>query len=489
MSDRIDRQGLESLSRRSLLLNAGLGLGAVALGDLMGTSGALGAALGTRQGANKGLLTTGRFPARAKRVIWMHMWGAVSQVDSFDYKPLLLKMHGQEIPPSVKNKGGRVSAMSNAQASFPLIKPIREFKQRGKCGMWISDLFPYTARIADELCIIKSVQTEHVNHDPAAKYLHTGFQLSGRPSAGAWVNYALGADNSNLPSFVVLASLGTPAGQNLDSSAFGAGFLPSQYQGVQLRSGVDPVLYVGNPNGLNKADRRAELDLIGALAQTQYTASQDPEILAKAMQYEMSYRMQDSVPEVTDISKEPQHVLDLYGPDVHRPGSFARNCLLARRLAERDVKFTQVIHVGWDHHSNLERFHPIDAALVDQGCAALVLDLKQRGLLEDTLVVWGSEFGRTAFAQGQISGTYGRDHHGGCFSYWMAGAGVKAGTSYGETDDFSYNIVSNPMPIHDLQATILYLLGLDHKELTFHYQGRDFRLTDVAGEVHKGILA
>ena len=491
----LDRLG--QLSRRSMLLSGGLGLGSVALAGLMGSRafGSAGRGAGPAAAsapaavANKGAMVAGQFPARAKRVIWIHMWGAVSQVDTFDYKPTLIKMHGQEIPPSVKNKGGRVSAMSNAQASFPLIKPLREFRQYGQSGAWVSDLMPYTGRIADDLAFIHSVSTEHVNHDPAAKFLHTGFQLSGRPSAGAWVNYALGSDNDNLPSFVVLASVGTPAGQGVDAGAFGSGFLPSHFQGVQFRSGADPVLYVSNPGGVEKSDRRAELDAISRIAHAQYESSGDPEILSNIMQYEMSYRMQDSVPEVSDISNEPQHILDLYGPDVLKPGSFAKNCLLARRLAERNVKFIQVIHTGWDHHTDIALRHPQDCLSVDQPSAALVQDLKQRGLLEDTLIIWGSEFGRTSFAQGQITGNFGRDHHGGCFTYWMAGAGVNAGHAYGQTDDFAYNIVDKPMPIHDLHATVLYALGIDHKALTFHYQGRDFRLTDVSGEIHHGVFA
>ncbi len=481
------------ISRRSALLNGGIGLGSIALAGLLGASSRAASNGGAQPSADapvdKGILGTGQFPARAKRVIWIHMWGAVSQVDTFDYKPALIKMHGQQIPPSVKNKGGRVSAMSNAQSSFPLIKPLRPFKQYGESGAWVSDLFPHQAQIVDDLCFVKTVTTEHVNHDPAAKFLHTGFQLSGRPSTGAWVNYALGTDNNDLPSFVVLASVGTAAGQGVDAAAYGAGFLPSHHQGVAFMAGESPVLYVSSPGGVDRQDRRAELDVLGVLAKAQYDRSGDPEILSKVTQYEMAYRMQESVPEVADISNEPQSVLDLYGPDVMKPGTFARNCLIARRLAERDVKFIEVIMTGWDHHTNMEQRHPVDCKFCDQPTAGLIMDLKQRGLLEDTLVLFGSEFGRTSFAQGDISGDWGRDHHGGCFTYWMAGAGVKAGYSHGQTDDFSYNIDKDPVAIHDLHATVLYALGIDHKQLTYHYQGRDFRLTDVSGEIVKPLFA
>ena len=484
------RQG-DALSRRSMLLQTGVGLGAIAAAGILAPQ-AIGVKgtppIDTAEGPAKGVLGTGHYPARAKRVLFINMYGAVSQVDTFDYKPTLIRMGGQQIPPTVKNRGGRVSAMSNAQASFPLVPPLAEFKQHGQSGAWASGLVPYMGSIADELCFIRTMNTEHVNHDPAAKFLHTGFQLSGRPSAGAWVDYALGTDNANLPSFVVLNSKGTAA-QTVDAGAWGPGFLPSHHQGVQFMSGQDPVLYVGNPGGVTVGDRRAELDVIGELSKVQHRLSNDPEILSKLSQYEMAYRMQDSIPQISDLSDEPQHILDMYGPDVRRPGSFARNCLLARRLLEHNVKYVQVIHAAWDHHTNIARDHPIECRTVDQPSAALVMDLKQRGLLEDTLVVWGSEFGRTSFAQGAISGDFGRDHHGGCFTMWMAGAGVKAGYTHGETDDFSYNITKDAVSIHDLHATMLYLLGIDHKQLTFHYQGRDFRLTDVHGEIIKPLIA
>lgn len=487
-----DPRTAEQISRRRLLLRTGMGVGALALAGIVapqafGEKAGAGPAKG-KVGPPKGVLGVGQFPAKAKRILFINMYGAVSQVDTFDYKPMLAKMHSQEIPPAVKNAGGRVSAMSNAQASFPLVQPLAPFKQRGEAGIWSSDLVPHLGAIADDLCFIKTMHTEQVNHDPAAKFLHTGFQLSGRPSTGAWIDYALGTDNDNLPSFVVLNSKGTSA-QTVDAAVWGPGFLPSHHQGVQFMPGAEPVLYVNNPEGLDRRARREELDVIGKLSRAQYDLSGDAEILSKLSQYEMAYRMQESAPEISDLSDEPKHVLDMYGPDVHKPGSFARNCLIARRLLERNVKFVQVVHAAWDHHTRIAVNHPIECRTVDQPSAAVVMDLKQRGLLEDTLVVWGSEFGRTSFAQGAITGDFGRDHHGGCFTMWMAGAGVKAGYVHGETDDFSYNIVRDPVAIHDLHATMLHLMGVDHTQLTYHYQGRDFRLTDVAGEIIKPILA
>jgi Protein of unknown function (DUF1501) len=466
--------------RRSFLLKAGLGLGGVALNGLSAAS------PGSGRQLDLGILGSGHVNPRVKRVIFLFQFGAVSQVDTFDYKPMLIKMHAQDIPAEVRNKV-RVSAMSNKQSAFPLVAPLAPFRQYGQSGAWASDLVPHMGKIADELCFIKTVQTEHVNHDPAGKFIHTGFQLSGRPSDGAWVSYALGSDNDNLPSFVVMISQGLGA-QGVDGAQYGSGFLPSHHQGVLFRSGEDPVLYVKNPPGMDREQRRAELDAIKELSMLQHERSADAEILSKVSQYEMAYRMQESVPEIADLDSEPEHVLDLYGPDVRKPGTFARNCLIARRLAERDVKFISVIHTGWDHHIGISKFHPIDCRSVDQPSAGLVRDLKQRGLLEDTLVIFGSEFGRTSFAQGALTGNFGRDHHGGCFTYWLAGAGVKRGFTLGETDDFSYNIVKDPVSVHDVQATMLHLLGIEHERLTYHFQGRDFRLTDVHGKVIKPIL-
>jgi uncharacterized protein (DUF1501 family) len=415
------------------------------------------------------------------------MLGAISHVDTFDYKPRLAEMHGQNMPDSVLNTQ-RLSTMTNGQSAFPILAPLQPFRQRGNSGAWVSDTLPHIASIADDLCFVKTVHTEHVNHDPASKFLHTGFQLAGRPSAGAWVSYALGSDNRDLPNFVVMNS-GVSVGVPQDSAIWGTGFLPSHHQGVQFRAAADPVLYVNDPAGIERQDRRAMLDALADIAALQYETSKDSEIQSRVSQYEMAYRMQESVPEVADISDEPAHVLEMYGPDVHTPGTFARNCLIARRLCERGVKYTTLFSMGWDHHLAIRQSFPLRCAEIDQPAAALVMDLKQRGLLEDTLVMFGSEFGRTPFAQGDIDNPLvGRDHHGGCFTWWFAGGGVRAGETYGETDEFSYNVVENPVHIHDLNATLLHILGIDHERLTFRFQGRDYRLTDVHGKVMHDIL-
>ena len=473
-------------ARRSFLLKAGGGLGALSLLDLFGAA-ALGQS-GAVEAPNVGVLGTGQIPARAKRVIMLHMLGAISHVDTFDYKPTLVKMNGQELPPSVRETQ-RLSTMSGGQSAFPIVSPLRPFRQGGASGAWVSDFLPYTRAIVDDLCFVKSMHTEHVNHDPASKFLHTGFQLAGRPSAGAWVSYALGSDNRDLPNFVVMNS-GISQGVPQDAAIWGPGFLPSHHQGVEFRAADDPVLYVNSPAGVDRADRRALLDALAGLATLQHDASNDPEILSRVSQYEMAYRMQASVPEVADISDEPDYVLDMYSPDVHKPGTFARNCLIARRLAERGVKYQTLFGMGWDHHLALKQNFPIRCQEIDQPSAALVMDLKQRGLLDDTLVMFGSEFGRTPFAQGQIDNPLvGRDHHGGCFTWWLAGGGVRAGYAHGETDEFSYNVVKDPVHIHDLNATLLHILGIDHERLTFRFQGRDYRLTDVHGKVVRQILA
>jgi hypothetical protein len=417
----------------------------------------------------------------------MHMLGAVSQADTFDYKPVLEKMHGQELPASVRGNM-RLSTMVQGQTSYPVVGPIAKFKPGGNSGAMVSDLMPFTRGIVDDIAIIRTMHTEHVNHDPASKFLHTGFQIAGRPSAGAWINYALGSNNQDLPAFIVMSS-GQSNGVPIDAAAWGPGFLPSHFQGVLFRSGGNPVPYIGNPDGITMKDRREMLDAIADVAGEQYRLSNDPEIPSKLSQYEMSYRMQSSVPEVADISDEPDHVLDLYGPDVRKPGTFARNCLLARRLAERDVRFSMVVQLGWDHHFGIPRLLPASCVTVDQPSAGLVADLKQRGMLDDTLVIFATEFGRTSFAQGALKGDYGRDHHGGNFAIWMAGGGVKGGVVHGETDDFSYNIVKDPVHIHDFNGTVLRLLGIDHTKLTYRAQGRDFRLTDVFGKVVTGVLA
>jgi hypothetical protein len=467
-------------TRRAFLLESAAGLGALSLLDLAGAQ--------PRESMNVGTLGAGQSPARAKRVICLHMLGAISHVDTFDYKPTLERMHGTDLPPSVRETQ-RLSTMSGGQSAFPIVGPLRPFRQRGESGAWVSDFLPYTAAIADELCFVKSLHTEHVNHDPASKFLHTGFQLAGRPSAGAWISYALGSDNRDLPNFVVMNS-GVSQGVPQDAAIWGPGFLPSHHQGVEFRASMDPVLYVNNPDGIDATDRRSMLDSLAKLATLQHEDSNDPDILSRVSQYEMAYRMQTSVPEVADISDEPKSVLELYGPDVEKPGTFARNCLVARRLAERGVKYQTIFHLGWDLHLAIKQNFPLRCGEIDRPAAALVTDLKQRGLLDDTLVMFGSEFGRTPFAQGQIDNPLvGRDHHGGCFTWWFAGGCVKAGYTHGETDEFAYNIVKDPVHIHDLNATLLHILGLDHERLTFRFQGRDYRLTDVHGKVVSAILA
>jgi hypothetical protein len=478
-------------ARRAFLLKLGAGLGWVTAAELLGTPTPAWAQQ-TGQAArervfSRGLLRQPHVAPQARRVIYLHMLGAFSQVDTFDHKPLLEKMHGEELPASVRGTA-RLSTMVAGQTSFPIVGPLAKFQPGGRSGLMVSDLMPFTRGIADDICVVRTMHTEHVNHDPASKFLHSGFQIAGRPSLGSWVNYALGSENQDLPAFVVMSS-GNSGGVPIDAATWSAGYLPSHYQGVRFRSGATPVPYVGNPDGLSLKDRRDMLDLLSVLGRSQQTLSNDPEIESRLSQYEMAYRMQTSVPEVADISKEPAHVLELYGPDVATPGTFARNCLMARRLAERDVRHTMVVHMGWDHHTGIARSHPLQCRAVDQPAAALVKDLKQRGLLDDTLVIFGTEFGRTAFAQGQLKGTFGRDHHGGSFSVWLAGGGIKGGMAFGETDDFCYNIAKDPVHIHDLNATILHTLGIDHERLTVRTLGRDFRLTDVHGRVVRDILA
>jgi hypothetical protein len=473
-------------ARRRFLLNSGLGLGSLALMELL--SPAALAQTAPTASINTGALGTGHFKARAKRVICLHMLGAISHVDTFDYKPRLREMHGQDIPPSVRETQ-RLSTMSGGQNAFPILAPLAEFRQHGQSGAWVSDLLPHLGSIADELCFIKSVHTEHVNHDPASKFLHTGFQIAGRPSTGAWISHALGSDNRDLPNYIVMSS-GISQGVPQDAANWGAGFLPSHHQGVEFRAAADPVLYVNNPPGITREDRRAMLDALTDIAGQQLDSSGDTDILSRLSQYEMAHRMQESVPAIADISDEPDYILEMYGPDVHIPGTFARNCLIARRLCEHNVKFQTLFAMGWDHHLSIRTNLPLRCQEVDRPAAALVLDLKQRGLLDDTLVMFGGEFGRTPFAQGDLNNPIaGRDHHGGAFTWWFAGGGVKAGHSHGETDEFAYNIVRDPVHIHDLNATVLHLLGLDHERLTYRFQGRDFRLTDVHGKVVREILA
>jgi hypothetical protein len=402
---------------------------------------------------------------------------------------MLEKWHGNEIPQSLKETQ-RNSGMVEGQSSYPLVKSIFNFKQYGQSGAWVSELFPHTAEIVDELCIVKSMKTDAINHEPAVMFVQTGSQLTGRPSIGSWLSYGLGSDNKDLPSFVVLLSKSHPGAQPLNSAAWSNGFLPSHHQGVQFRSGKDPVLYLNNPHGVSIDDRRRDINFINELNRQQFDLYEDTKIISQIKQYEMAYKMQQSVPEALNVKEEPDHIYNLYGEEAKIPGTYAFNCLQARRLAERDVKFIQLYHTGWDQHGNLPSQIKKQAEATDQATAGLVKDLKQRGLLEDTLVIWGGEFGRTSFSQGRLTAdNYGRDHHPGCFTMWMAGAGVKKGIVYGKTDDFSYNVVENPVHVHDFQATMLHLLGVNHEKFTFKHQGRRFRLTDVHGEVIKDLLS
>jgi len=431
------------------------------------------------------------FPPKAKNVIYLFQSGAPSQMELFDYKPKLAEVRGQDLPASIRN-GQRLTGMTSGQAHFPVAPSIFSFKQYGKGGIWLSELLPHISTIADEMCVIKSMNTEAINHDPAITFFQTGNQISGRPSCGSWVAYGLGTENRDLPAYVVLTSKGTgrPDDQPLYDRLWGAGFLPTQYQGVKFRNQGDPVLFLSNPPGVDRDIRREMLDEVGELNRLERTVAGDPEIDTRISQYELAFRMQASVPDLTDVSKEPSSVLEMYGPDVHRPGTYAANCLLARRLVERGVRFVQLFHMGWDHHGNLPKAIQGQCKDTDQPTTALVNDLKQRGLLDETLVVWGGEFGRTVYSQGGLTAAdYGRDHHPRCFSIWMTGAGIKRGMSIGETDDYCYNIVKDPVSVHDLNATILKLLGVDHKRLTYRYQGRDYRLTDVYGDPVSQILA
>jgi hypothetical protein len=477
-----------SMNRRAFLSKASLGLGTASLASLLGMgffkpSTLVGNATDPR-------LNIPHFAPKAKRVIYLFQSGGPSQLELFDYKPLLRKMQGEDLPESIRN-GQRLTGMTANQSKFPLAGSIYDFKRYGQSGVEISDILPYTAEIADEICVIKSMHTEAINHDPAITFFQTGSQQPGRPSIGSWLSYGLGSENENLPNFVVLLSRGTGrvAGQPLYSRLWGNGFLHSLHQGVQFRSGKDPVLYLNDPNGMSRASKRNLLDKLAELNEKQYQTFGDPEITSRIAQYEMAYKMQTSVPEVMDVSGETDQTYKMYGPDATVPGTFAANALLARRLIEKDVRFIQLYHMGWDHHGDLPNAVRKQCEDVDQASAALVLDLKQRGLLDETLVVWGGEFGRTNYSQGALTEqNYGRDHHPRCFSIWMAGGGIKPGMVYGETDDFGYNIIKDPVHVHDFQATMLHQLGIDHEKLTYKYQGRRFRLTDVSGRVVNDIL-
>jgi hypothetical protein len=482
------------LNRRAFLSKTALGLGSAALGSLLGLrcfrANDKGIITESGQGI-EGVLKALHHPAKAKRIIYLFQSGGPSQLELFDYKPLLQKRRGEDLPESVR-QGQRLTGMTSGQDSFPLVGSQFGFQQHGQSGAMISDLLPYTSKIADELCIVKSMYTEAINHDPAITFFQTGSQQPGRPSIGSWLSYGLGSDNENLPAFTVLLSRGTgrPNGQPLYSRLWGNGFLHSLHQGVQFRAAKDPVLYLNDPAGLGRSGRRKMLDKLEALNSMHHEETQDPEIQSRIAQYEMAYRMQTSVPDVMSVEDEPDYIYQMYGPDAMTPGTYAANCLLARRLAEKGVRFIQLYHMGWDQHENLPTAIAKQAKDVDQASAALVMDLKQRGMLDDTLIIWGGEFGRTNYSQGTLTDTnYGRDHHPRCFTMWMAGGGIKPGIVYGDTDDFGYNITENPVHVHDFQATMLHLLGIDHEQLTYKYQGRRFRLTDVEGHVVKDLLA
>ncbi|MCX6590080.1 MAG: DUF1501 domain-containing protein [Acidobacteria bacterium] len=477
-----------AMTRRALFSRASTGLGLAALN-------ALGLAQASAASGDKsptgGLPGLPHFAAKAKRVIFLHQSGGPAQQDLFDYKPQLEKHRGIDLPASIR-MGQRITGMTSGQATFPVAPSLFKFSQHGQSGTWMSELLPWTSKIVDDITLVKSVNTDAINHDPAITFIQTGSQQPGRPSLGSWVSYGLGSENQSLPAFVVLVSQSSAVNidQPLFSRLWSSGFLPSNYQGVSFRSSGDPVLFLSDAPGIDRETRRRMLDSLKAINGTHSTEFGDPEIETRITQYEMAYRMQTSVPELMDMSKESAATLDMYGPDARKPGSYASHCLLARRLVERGVRFVQLYKRGWDQHNDLPRDLRRQCEAVDQPSAALVMDLKQRGLLDDTLVVWGGEFGRTVYSQGRLTDTnYGRDHHPRNFAMWFAGGGMKRGVSIGETDDFSYNITQDPVHIHDIQATIMHCLGVNHKKLTYRFQGRDFRLTDVHGNVVEKMLA
>ncbi|MBW7892008.1 MAG: DUF1501 domain-containing protein [Chitinophagaceae bacterium] len=474
-----------NINRRKFLSRMSIGLGSAALGSLLIPG------LFDNTGEDEAGFIPGvpHFAPKAKRVIYLFQNGAPSQLESFDYKPTLNKLMGQDLPESIR-QGQRLTGMTSGQKSFPLVGSYYKFNQYGQSGAWISEIFPHIAKIADDICIIRSMHTEAINHDPALTFFQTGAQQGNRPSMGAWVSYGLGTENKNLPAFCVLLSRGKGNGQGVYSKLWSNGFLDSIHQGVQFSSGENPILYLQDPDGMDRTARRKMLDKVAELNELQLKEFGDPEIAAKIQQYEMAYRMQTAVPEIMDVSKEPDDIVKLYGSDCLIPGTYAANCLLARKLSENGVRFVQLYHQGWDQHGNLPNEMRGQAKDVDQASAALITDLKQRGLLDETLVIWGGEFGRTNYCQGAMSEeNYGRDHHPRSFSIWMAGGGIKPGMVYGETDEFGYNIVKNPVHINDFHATVLNQLGFNHEKLTYRFQGRRYRLTDVAGTVVKDILA
>ena len=471
-------------NRRLFLRSTGAGLGAAALATLLNP------ARSNAMASEQGLPDLPHFAPKAKRIIYLFQSGAPSQMDLFDPKPAMVNRQGEDLPASIR-QGQRLTTMTSGQATFPVAPSIFKFNQHGQSGMWMSELMPHLSTVVDDLCMIRSVHTEAINHDPAITFCQTGSQLAGRPSIGSWLSYGLGSENQDLPAYVVLTSFGSgrPDDQPLYDRLWGAGFLPTEHQGVKFRNQGDAVLYLSNPPGVDPRSRRSTLDRLKKLNEIRMEALGDSEIQARIAQYEMAFRMQTSVPDLLDVSSESAQTLEMYGPDVKRPGSYAANCLLARRLAERDVRFVQLFHMGWDHHGGLPNAIRGQCKDTDQATAGLIKDLKQRGLLEDTLIVWGGEFGRTIYSQGAITANdYGRDHHPRCFTMLLAGAGIKTGFTYGETDEYCYNIVRDGVHVHDLNATIMHLLGIDHTRLTYRYQGRDFRLTDIHGEIVTNVL-
>lgn len=472
---------MNHMSRRHFFGKSASGLGIAALGSLLQQQ----SASASNEARQRLICPT------AKRVIYLFQSGAPSQMDLFDYKPEMATRYGEELPSSVRGNQ-RLTGMTAQQGRLCIAPTIYQFRKRGEAGTWVSDLLPYTAQIADDICVIKSMHTDAINHDPAITFLMTGSQLPGRPSMGSWLSYGLGSENDNLPAFVVMTSKGSGRknGQPLYQRLWGSGFIPSQHQGVHFGGGSDPVHYLSNPQGFEKSDREKWMGSLARLNRLQQRETYDPEIETRISQYEMAFRMQTSVPELTDFSDEPQSTFDLYGEDARQPGSYAANCLLARRMAERGVRYIQLFHRGWDQHVNLPKQLPDQCRDTDQASAALVTDLKQRGLLDDTIVIWGGEFGRTIYCQETLtSGNYGRDHHPRCFTMWVAGGGFKPGLSYGSTDEYCYNVAEKPVSVHDLHATLLHTLGFDHERMTFRHQGRDYRLTDVAGEIKQDLLS
>ncbi len=481
MNTAIETQIQDALNRRIFLRNSTSFLGLSALSGM----------LQGKQDTSSGLTGFPNFPAKAKRIIYLFQSGAPSQMDLFDPKPAIKDRRGEDLPDSIR-KGQRLTTMTSGQKTFPVAPSIFKFAQYGQSGMWFSELMPHMSKLADKFAMVRSVHTEAINHDPAITFCQTGHQLAGRPSIGSWLGYGLGSENRDLPAYIVLTSFGTgrPNDQPLYDRLWSSGFLPTKHQGVKFRNTGDAVLYLSNPPGVDRSTRRRTLDRLNALNQQRFDSIADPEISTRIAQYELAFRMQSSVPDLLDVSKESKRTLERYGPDVHKPGTYAANCLLARRMAERDVRFVQLFHMGWDHHGGLPKAVRGQCNDTDQATSALLIDLEERGLLEDTLVVWGGEFGRTIYSQGKLTATnYGRDHHPRCFTVLLAGAGIKGGVTLGETDDYCYNIVRDPVHVHDLNATILHLLGIDHEKLTYRHQGRDYRLTDVHGHLVNPILA